>query len=118
MPILPWPPVRGRSAKICSASANYAAHRLAWQLRLRFRRDRRRSFWPVPSGVAVLHIRSILGRIARPVYPRALTSLFKVHHLRREVGDKDSRDRNSVVSGTSVSVQLDIGGRRIIQKNK
>src|SRR3546814_10791742 len=91
------------SSDVCSSdlSANYAAHRLAWQLRLRFRRDRRRSFWPVPSGVAVLHIRSILGRIERPVYPRALTSLFKVHHLRREVGDKDSRlFRASTLAGS------------------
>src|SRR3546814_2655113 len=52
---------------------------------------RRRSCWPVPSGVAVLHVLPVIGRIERPVYPRALTSLFKVHHLRREVGDKDGR---------------------------
>src|SRR3546814_2287782 len=46
--------------------------------------SRRRYCWPVPSGVAVLHVLPVIGRIERPVYPRALTSLFKVHNLRRE----------------------------------
>src|SRR3546814_1930408 len=39
-----------------------------------------------------------------------------------DVGDDqdrvDKRDRKSVVSGKSVSVRVDLGGRRIIQKKK
>src|SRR3546814_18682667 len=36
----------------------------------------------------------------------------------REIDDADLRDRKSVVSGKSVSVRVDLGGSRILQKKK
>src|SRR3546814_17745077 len=39
-------------------------------------------------------------------------------HARREARPLDDRDRKSVASGKSVSVRVDLGGRRIIKKKK
>src|SRR3546814_18897805 len=43
-----------------------------------------------------------------------------LHHHRGYLGDADSGvgDRKSVVEGKSVSVRVDLGGRRIIKKKK
>src|SRR3546814_11566801 len=38
--------------------------------------------------------------------------------LQRETPDLEPRDRKSVVQGKSVSVRVDLGGRRIIKKKK
>src|SRR3546814_18345243 len=55
----------------------------------------------------------------------ALPSEFGPRHTRRNGGRRDrrraggtarSRDRKSVVEGKSVSVRVDLGGRRLIQK--
>src|SRR3546814_12748706 len=53
-------------------------------------------------GVALVDLRE---RVAHEVHPAALPG-------------PPCRDRKSVVSGKSVSVRVDLGGRRIIQKKK
>src|SRR3546814_14084657 len=40
------------------------------------------------------------------------------NNFRRRSGTRPSRDRKSVVSGKSVSVRVDLGGRRVIKKKK
>src|SRR3546814_10956651 len=40
-----------------------------------------------------------------------------LHDVERELAQRLKRDRKSVVSGKSVSVRVDLGGRRIITKN-
>src|SRR3546814_15143036 len=52
-----------------------------------------------------------------------LTELVRRHHLTGylracKVGDSVFLDRNSVVAGMSMSVRVDIGGRRIMKKSK
>src|SRR3546814_18143753 len=42
--------------------------------------------------------------------------LFVMPGIAPLVGDTDEEDRKSVVSGKSVSVRVDLGGRRIIKK--
>src|SRR3546814_17695689 len=48
-------------------------------------------------------------------------SLHRLHHARIDRGQlpgEDIGDRKSVVQGKSVSVRVDLGGRRLITKNK
>src|SRR3546814_17394495 len=63
---------------------------------------RSRGLQPASPGRAVLQRREELSR-GGEVLPRG-------------AGDPSAADRKSVVSGTSVSVRVDLGGRRIIKK--
>src|SRR3546814_15340534 len=76
---------------------------------------------------AILHLSAdwISGeRVARSRIPAAVLDQFSI--ILTAETDKtiyaatmsDERDRKSVVSGKSVSVRVDLGGRRIIKKKK
>src|SRR3546814_18620872 len=49
---------------------------------------------------------------------RALPCSLLTHRLHEAGGTIDGQDRKSVVEGKSVSVRVDLGGCRIIQKKK
>src|SRR3546814_11555797 len=66
-----------------------------------------------------------LTRAARQLYCSAISTSTPAGRSRRirastvlSVGSTMSIDRKSVVSGKSVSVRVDLGGRRIIKKKK
>src|SRR3546814_15251977 len=55
------------------------------------------------------------------IFPNFLLSPQREHivmHMRLPVDDTHTKDRKSVVSGKSVSVRVDTGGRPILKKNK
>src|SRR3546814_17730023 len=95
----------------------------------------------VMAAARIEQVRSVLGEILQWEYPAdaALSHWFRAHpklgardrgevaeavfdvlrHLRRYRQFSESgTDRKSVVSGTSVSVRVDLGGRRSIKKKK
>src|SRR3546814_19862471 len=66
--------------------------------------------------------RDRLGTSRRSIRPRVHEYLGRAIRCRartaRKVGSGTHSDRKSVVSGKSVSVRVDLGGRRIIKKKK
>src|SRR3546814_20611923 len=56
------------------------------------------------------------GGTGKERHLRAALVVCRADHLQRRFGVAPA-DRKSVVSGTSVSVSVDLGGRRIIKKN-
>src|SRR3546814_15763052 len=72
----------------------------------------------MPAGyTGVYGIKPTFGRV--PAYP--LSPFGTVAHIgpmTRTVADSALIDRKSVVAGKSVSVRVDLGGRRIIKKKK
>src|SRR3546814_14744647 len=57
-----------------------------------------------------------LARLVRMAVVPAMENVALWHE--RDISHSSVEDRKSVVSGKSVSVRLDFGGRRIIQKQK
>src|SRR3546814_15862096 len=58
-----------------------------------------------------------VGRLGREVrILDAAARIGQVRGVRRQVVDHRGQDRKSVVEGKSVSVRVDLGGRRIIKK--
>src|SRR3546814_19482063 len=58
------------------------------------------------------------GRADAPKWAMAGRSADKLAEVRDLVGAPAGTDRKSVVEGKSVSVRVDLGGRRIIKKKK
>src|SRR3546814_19588172 len=73
-------------------------------------RSRQESLSPVSQRLNAAALLSLPAEVTRPAYDLASIKTGGVHH---GIGD-----RKSVVSGKSVAVRVDIGGRGIIKKKK